>query len=215
MTISIFFHLYAAGQWETPTREFLEAMTESGLADEAKVLHLGLIGTKDQRDDARTFCEHYVDTRVVIAQDEGWEQPTLEAMRRHPGGDRVLYCHTKGAAVSDEWQDAWRRSMYLCLVKEWRFCVPWLEEYDTVGCHWLTPQSGFPHTIPFWGGNCFWTTRTHLERLPPPLMNTRYDAEAFIAFGGEAKAYDLRPGWPSWATIRQEVLVPRTEHVSL
>ena len=50
--VSAYFHLYAAGQWETPTREFLEAMVDSGLAGEARVLHLGLIGSEEQRDDA-------------------------------------------------------------------------------------------------------------------------------------------------------------------
>jgi hypothetical protein len=206
--VSAYFHLYAAGQWETPTREFLEAMVDSGLAGEARVLHLGLIGSEEQRDDAWSFCRRYVDTRIIVAQDEGWEQPTLEAMRQNPVGDHLLYCHTKGAAVVDEWQDAWRRSMYLSLVTEWRKCVPWLEEYDTVGDHWLLPSPGMPQQFPFYGGNCFWTRRSYLERLGPPAMNSRYDAEAYIGSGEGVNAQVRQGGWPGWDSIRQEVRRP-------
>lgn len=214
MSLSVFYHLFAAGQWETPTREFLEAMVDSGLADEVKVLHLGLIGSEEQRDDAKVFVRHYVDIQTVLAQDKGWEQPTLDAMRKHPDGDQVLYCHTKGAAVVDEWQDAWRRSMYLCLVTEWRHCLPLLKEYDAVGCHWLLPTPGMPHLLPFYGGNMWWTTRSYLQRLSTPVMTTRYDAEAFI--GSEnPNAYDLRPGWPSMQSIRPEARPKPPERVRL
>lgn len=208
--IGVYFHLYAAGQWETPTAEFLEAMVDSGLAGEARVLHLGLIGSKEQREDARTFVDHYMDTKVIAQADEGWEQTTLEAMRRHPVGDHLLYCHTKGAAVVDDWQDAWRRSMFLSLVTDWRKCIPYMEEVDAVGCHWLLPTPGMPQRWPFFGGNMWWARRSLIERLPKPEMTTRYDAEAWVGSAENVTAHDLRPGWPGWDTIRQECKQPRT-----
>lgn len=215
MSIAAFFHLYAAGEWQTPTREFLEAMVDSGLAGEARVLRLGLIGSEEQRLDARGFCEGFVDTEVVVAQGDGWEQPTLEALRQHPPADHILYAHTKGAAVVDQWQDAWRRSMFLSLVTEWRQCVPWLEEYDTVGDHWLVPTPGMPQRFPFFGGNVWWARRSYIERLGPPEMGSRYDAEAWIGSGDGVSAYVRRSGWPGWDTIRPEARVAPPERVRL
>lgn len=206
--IGVYFHLYAAGAWETPTDEFLDAFIDSGLAEESP-LYLGVVGSLAQRDEAYRVCAGRVAAiRVVAEADEGWEQLTLEALHRDPVGDHILYCHTKGAAVVDDWNAAWRRSMYLSLVTEWRDCLPWLEEYETVGCHWLT-NGPCPTPFPFWGGNCWWARRSLIERLPEPQMTTRYDAEAWIGSVPNVTYHDLRPGWPGWETIRQEARHPR------
>lgn len=206
MSVSVFFHCYAAGKWEVPTQEFLEAYVDSKLSAEG-VLHLGLVGTPVQRADAFSFCRRFADTRIVAEADDGWEQVTLNALRSYPAlGDHIAYLHTKGAAIVDEWQDAWRRSMYLSLVTDWAKCIPLMEIYDAVGCHWLLPTPGMPQRYPFYGGNCFWTTKATVARLPEPGMSSRYEAEAWLgsAEGAAVHAYDFTPGWPGWDTIRQE-----------
>lgn len=209
--IAVYFHCYAAGEWETPTREFLEAFVDSRLVAEG-VLHLGLIGSPAQRADAFSFCRRFADTRIIAEADEGWEQETLKVIRRNPtNADHLLYCHSKGAAIVDEWQDAWRRSMYLSLVTDWAKCVPLLELYDAVGCHWLLPTPGMPQRYPFYGGNMWWARKSLIARLPEPAMTTRYDAEAWVGSAeGGVNGHDLRPGWPGWDTIRQEARHPRS-----
>jgi hypothetical protein len=214
--IGIYFHLYAAGAWETPTREFLEALEEGGLAEQAPIFHLGLVGTPAQTRPALSMVTAFIaPVHVVAVATEGWEQLTLNALHAKPEGDHILYAHTKGAAVVDEWQDAWRRSMYLSLVTEWRDCIPWLEDYDTVGDHWLLPSPGMPQRYPFYGGNCWWARRSYIERLGPPDMATRYDAEAWIGSGEGVTAHVLRPGWPGMDTIRPEARVKPPERVRL
>lgn len=217
MSVGVYFHCYAAGAWQTPTEEFLDAFIDSGLSEVAgNRLHVGLIGSYAERGAALRSIESRVKRTVVIGEDdEGWEQVTLEAMRLHPDGDHLLYCHTKGAAIVDEWQAAWRRSMYLCCVREWEQCVPWLEDYDAVGCHLLQPQPGMPQRYPFFGGNVFWVRRSYLERLETPAVTTRYDAEAWIGSGEGFRGKDIRQGWPGWGSIRQECKVPPPERVRL
>ena len=215
--VGIYFHCFAAGQWQTPTEEFLDAFIDSGLCETAgNRLHLGLVGSYSERGEALRYVEGRVRrTQVVAEADAGWEQLTLEAMRQKPVGDHIGYFHTKGAAIVDEWQDAWRRSMFLSLVTEWEQCIPWLEEYDTVGDHWLLPSAGMPQRYPFYGGNCWWARRSYLERLNRPETTTRYDAEAWIGSGEGVKAYVRQSRWPGWDTIRQEVRQPRPERVHL
>jgi len=202
LSVGVYFHLYAAGRWKTPTEEFLDAFIDSGLAEVAGKLHLGMIGTWQERGEALRYVASRVEETVIVAEaDEGWEQLTLEAMRQDPIGDHILYAHTKGAAVVDEWQDAWRRSMFLSLVTEWRDCLPLLADYDCVGDHWLLPSPGMPQRFPFFGGNCWWARRPYIERLGPPEMDTRYSAEAWIGSGDDVRAFVRHPGWPGWDTI--------------
>ena len=208
MSVGVYFHLYAAGAWEQPTTEFLDAMVRSGLAEEARVLRVGLIGSPAQCGAAYARLAKTMPIEVIAHADEGWEQVTLEAMRQHPVGDQIGYFHTKGAAIVDPWQDAWRRSMYLCLVTEWRTCLPFLETDDAVGCHWLLVTPGMPQRYPFFGGNMWWARRSLIDRLEPPEMSSRYAAEAWIGSAEGVTAKDLRPGWPGWDSIRQEARRP-------
>lgn len=200
--IGVYFHCYVAGSWETPTLEFLESL--HGL-EEHGPLHLGLVGPVEEREKATSMCREFMSTRVIAQADEGWEQLTLNALHANPVGDHILYAHTKGAAIVDDWQDAWRRSMFLSLVYEWEQCLPHLEEYDCVGDHWLLPTQGMPQRYPFFGGNVWWARRTYIETLNPPDTTSRYDAEAWIGSGEGVQAYVRQSRWPGWDTIRQEV----------
>jgi hypothetical protein len=204
--IAVFYHLFATGEWLDPTTEFMDAMVGSGLAKEVGMLHLGLIGSLDQREEAHAFCRNFMPTEVVAEADEGWEQETLEALRLTTA-DVVGYFHTKGAAVTDAWNAAWRRSMYLTLVSEWRECLSELQDHDAVGCH-LLDLKDYP-TIPgdhrFFAGNCWWARGDLVRELPVCARTSRYDAEVWVGANGLGRAVDRTPGWPSPESIRQEV----------
>ena len=206
--ISVYFHLYAAGAWQKPTREFLDAMLESGLADEAGYLNLGVVGPLGARLDAIDYCRSRMPTEVIAEANEGWEQVTLSALRQDAKGDAILYAHSKGAAFPSDWNDAWRRSLILSVVSEWRENLAMLETYDAVGCHWLTTamtQPGMPQKFNFFGGN-FWLARISVIRaLPEPPVVLRFDAEAWLGMAGLTNVADRTPGWPGYASIRQEV----------
>ena len=65
--------------------------------------------------------------------------------------------------------------MTIGVVERWRSCVEKLERgYDTVGCHWLTPDA-YRQIVssPFYGGNFWWAKADYIRKLPEPTTGTR------------------------------------------
>lgn len=131
------------------------------------------------------------------------EIPTLKLLRERAltTDSYILYFHSKGVSTPGK-QINWRRRMELYLIKNsWAECVLFLTKgYDTVGCHWLTPEQ-FPAQIktPFYGGNFWWARSSYiatLPELPPDKWNNRYEAEHWIGLNNPT-ALDLCPGWPT------------------
>lgn len=141
---------------------------------------------------------HAIGHPPTVMASAGWEQVTLRAVREyartHDGA--VLYAHTKGAHDTSDFRVRWRRSMCRRVVGNWRENLAMLDEYDAVGCHWLTPGQ-YPSyvTTPFFGGN-YWMARCdYLRTLPECSTESRFDAERWIGLGNP-KVFDLLPGWP-------------------
>src|SRR5665213_2362218 len=203
MRLSHYYHAYAAEGWEPIVTEHLDALITSGLATEIGALHLGIVGPLQERRRVAALCRAALPTIVVAEALEGWEQVTLTALHREVAGDAVLYAHGKGVADHSDWNDAWRRTMTLCMVSEWRENLALLETHDAVGCHWLSAPT-ISHPNPFFAGN-FWMARTSVIRaLPVPSATTRYDAEVWLGLGGLTNVADRTPGWPGYDSIRQE-----------
>ena len=210
MRLAHYYHLFTAPGWEDIFNEHLDHLEASGLAKQIGCLHLGIVGTEpvvDRKD--------RVTIEMVAQANTGWEQVTLNRLHEDvvhgDPFDAVLYAHTKGVSDRNGWTKVWRRSMTLALVDDWRKCVSLLEgDLDAVGCHWLTqapekwvvPPRVTPHppVTGIFGGNFWWAKADYLRRLPPPLMNARYDAELWLG-QGNPKVYDFTPGWPGWNTV--------------
>lgn len=198
-----FYHVWAAGAWAEPAVQHAEALLESGFRGHITV---GLVGSRLDRAIARErigslLAELPNSTLDWAEADQGYEQVTLALLRSwvHAarGDQAVLYAHTKGAHNQSEMNAEWRRSMTRHVVGDWRTCVSLLRDYDTIGCHWLTP-SLYPHVVgtPYYGGNFWWARASYLRRLPPLEQQDRHAAEGWIGLG-DPYAYDLFPGWPS------------------
>jgi hypothetical protein len=193
-----FYHLYAGGAWAQPAIEHAAA-----LAGFDGHITMSLVGPAGDRHSARVRLAPLLPIAVDwIEVDGGSEQATLRAIAdwaRTAGDSVVLYAHTKGSHRQSIMQSAWRRSMTHSLLGQWRNCVELLKEYDTVGCHWLTPADSSDRfgdvRTPYYAGNFWWATASYLRRLPP-LGPERSDAEGWIGLGSP-RAYDLLPGWPS------------------
>ena len=215
MRIAVYYHCFAVDGWEEVLGEFCEALHLSGLDRE---MHEGLkIGVVTPDDDVWNLVADFVEDRVPLDMawraKEGWEQHTLKQLWMdmvNPdhvlyGIDAVLYCHTKGITDRRPFQDTWRRSMTIGVVERWRACVEKIERgYDTVGCHWLTPQS-YRQIVssPFYGGNFWWAKADYIRKLPEPTTGTRHEAEAWLG-RGDPNAFDVRPGFPMWGTFLRE-----------
>lgn len=179
MMLAHFYHAWTRGAWRDPLAEHTAALVEAGF-------------------------DHPV---YLSAVRDGWEQVTLAKVREyaieHDGA--VCYAHTKGAHDNTDFRAQWRRSMTRHVIGNWRENLAALDEYDAVGCHWLTaadfpPWTGqnpeFADGLSFFAGN-YWIARCdYLRRLPECPTENRYQAERWIGMG-EPRVFDLAPGWPS------------------
>ena len=205
-----FYHVWAEGAWAEPVTEHIAALRE---AEFSAPMTIGLVGPAADRHIARAAIGGRLAALRLpdvewIEQGSGFEQVTLAAALRwvlmNPLGDAaVFYAHTKGAYRRTEGNAVWRRSMTRRLVGGWRDCLGRLAEgYETVGCHWLTPERDHrppdhPVVTPFYGGNFWWARASYIGRsLPEPSVSSRFDAEKWIGLG-DPVACDLLPGWPS------------------
>lgn len=176
MNLATFFHIWMQGGWREPTEAFTQTLIESGFAGP---IHLNPVS-------------------------DGWEQATIERVRAysqdHDGA--VLYAHAKGSADPTAFNARWRQSMTRQVVAKWAENLAALEEYDLVGCHWITPAmvppgagSEFADGLAFFGGN-FWMARCdYLRTLPACPTGNRHQAERWIGMG-TPRVLDLLPGWP-------------------
>ena len=115
LKIAHWYHAYAFGNWQKIVTSHLEALESSGLAAEVGTLHLGIIGPQAERLALAALCAKHLPVEIEAQADTGWEQVTLEALRKKAGTfDVVLYAHTKGVSNpegSDEhYENIWRWS---------------------------------------------------------------------------------------------------------
>lgn len=187
-SLSHFYHVYADGEWLRPVKEHLTALDESGLSAALDMFGVGIVGSLDNRAEVFDYINQWLSIDITVGQTDGWEQVTLNLLRRNAPAGGVLYAHTKTAANYSDMHDKWRRSMTFHNVIRWERCVELLRDYDTVGCHLIEPGD-------FWGGNFWWADVAWLATLPEIPNDNRYQAESWIG-SGPGKRFDLAPGWP-------------------
>lgn len=186
-SLSHFYHVYADGDWRKPVEEHMAALEQSGLAVALDLFGVGFVGSDENRVAAYDFIEQRLPIDVFTVEPHGWEQVTLNLLRKRAVG-KVLYAHTKTAVNYSDMHDQWRRSMTFHNVIRWERCVELLDDYDTVGCHRIEPGD-------FWGGNFWWANVDWLATLPDIPDESRYHAESWVG-SGPGKRFDMVPGWP-------------------
>lgn len=212
MKISVFYHCKISGEGIPSNDTALEIMAqqmhalgESGLADAASEIQIGVNGSPGDALLVSAFAPAKVSLHVH-GPEARTEIPTMNLIRGWLPGKHdwaVLYFHTKGVTHPGEASyDRWRERMQQACVWNWRRCVEDLRRgRDACGCHWLTPEQ-FPGAVtsPFFGGTFWWAKAEYLMQLPPlpePTWQNRYEAESWI---GRRRPYprvaDYIPGWP-------------------
>lgn len=210
MSLSVWFHIYADGEWREPLDEFLTA-----LSDYDGIINFGVVGTPAARCDVGGWLlNRGVAAKIVAEADEGYEQVTLLPLAKavKKMGGNVLYAHTKGASDQSELNVLWRRAMLGLVVRDRKFCESEIYKrgYDAVGTNFLTPEEyqGIV-TSPFFGGNFWVATARYLRTLPTPPTRTRdnhgrFDAESWIGSGARRPfVLDRLPGFPSVELFRR------------
>lgn len=207
MNIHHFYHVYADGDCETPIREHIRALKESGLYENLTTFKVGLVGSAQKRQEAIN-CMNSLGVEFQIAgfADYGWEQvsqiPMWEFSQANDG--LMLYCHTKGASSRIEVNERWRRSMIYWNVIRWKYAVAKLtDNAEAYGSHWIQPTLNMPeHVLGNWmfAGTFFWLRCEVMARFPRPALTHRWEAEGFVGYGWHEKpfsVYDPTPYFPN------------------
>lgn len=194
----------------------LELLVTSGLYSTTDEIVVGLNGSKDDYYYVLSIAPGDIS---VLWHGEDAESllPTmrfLQSILPDIHDHHCLFFHTKGVTHPTSAIDAaWRDCMEHWCIVNWRKCVEDLDKgYDSVGCHWLTPQRfpGMVHT-PFWGGAFWWAKAKFLSRLPqlppgyPSCREEWFIPERWIGTGPIPSTRDYHPTWPHEIACRKNI----------
>lgn len=199
--------------------EQMAALKESGLAEAASEIHIGVNGDGGQGLLAAGLAPDKSMVHVHGAKGTT-ELPTFAIMRDwlkglgSPKDWAVLYHHSKGVTNPDDYfKHHHRRVMQGFCVDRWRQCVYDLERgYDAVGCNWVDPITRPVLPGRYFAGNFWWARADFLLTLPSlPETATDYNimermqAEGWIGSGkARPKVLDYeRPHLSEWC--RQQI----------
>ena len=177
-----FYHVFADGSWQKPAVDHVKRLANSGLLRELDGMYVGVVGSVEARAEVR----HRVPGVIVAEAESGWEQVTLEALRRFVGDfdGHVLYGHTKGAWSQTVLADRWRHAMTEETVGAWEKCVRALDRAEVAGPFWLrSPEPEHALHENFFAGNFWWARAEYLRTLGPVRTTSRFDAEGWIGLG--------------------------------
>lgn len=207
LPICIFYHsLFQLGDEILPSalsvvQEQMTALKASNLDCAASEIHCGVNGGKESEVYAKALLPakaqityHGLESRsenLTLVMMENW-------VKTHPQW-AVLYFHAKGSthALGSQYgtfAGNWRRRMMHYCVDNWRHCVKDLENYEAVGCHWLTGQ-GWDQSQHYFAGTMFWVrsefwatipsifTRQRIKDSGIASLESRYEAEVIIGNG--------------------------------
>lgn len=179
MTLYNFYHIFADGKWELPVTEYIAALKNSKLIEQIDLLHVGIVGSEENRKKVKDFLTPIVKFVVVAEEETGWEQVTqnklYEFSQTHEG--YVLYAHTKGSFNPEPKNQQWRREMTQFTVTNWKDSIKKLEICDATGSKLFLSSV---QKYKFFAGTFWWTKLSHIKKIGPPKMNSRYDAEIWI-----------------------------------
>lgn len=195
--INHFYHVYADGKWYEPVKEHINALKQSELDKNLSTFNVGIVGNEENRWHVKDYISEKTSCNFIVESETGWEQETMNKMREfiHENEGYIFYAHSKGSSDPSPINIAWRKSMIYFNIIQWRKALSYLENYDTVGCHWVTDPNDHKQ---FWGGNFWWATIEYLRTLPPIGMDNRWRAEGWNGITDKAKVYDMNPGWPAF-----------------
>lgn len=219
-----FYHVYADGDFNDSVNENFYILARSKLLYVLDNVYVGIVGSKQNRDKAKDLIKKYTNFTIINESDEGFEQSTLNPMikfiREREENVKVLYTHTKGSHSNTEINTMWRRNMNKNLICNWVNCVNKLQEYDAIGCYFLTPGHYYyennkvkkinldtnPDSFKIYktveqncnmfAGNFWWSKKSYMDRLPDVSTEHRWCAESWIC-SAYPYVLNVKPGWPS------------------
>lgn len=179
--IAIFYHTVffkADGspfQWSVKFNEkYMKDLADSGLLDVQRRFVASINGGSESEVYAKVYLPQA--KHVFYGLDNPGANLIMDEMRLfcvgHPGWN-VLYFHSKGLAHSTpeyasyvEFESRWIKCMVNACIYNWRTCIADLENFDSVGCHWMQ-NVGNPPVDNIWGGAFYWVTSDFFATRTP------------------------------------------------
>lgn len=187
-----FYHIFASGMWEVPTKEHIKELKNTGLLENLSSIHFGLVGKKEDREIVKEYLSTELENFNICAEvDEGFEQETqdkiLEFCQENDG--YIYYAHSKNAMTLNPLHVKWRKSMTFYTLINWRETIDLLDRgFCASGSHYLIPENARLMPLPgevktirgAYGGTFWWTKAKYLKNFDPPTRRDRFGAEEWI-----------------------------------
>lgn len=196
-----FYHIYADGAWEKTVKYHISTLITFGLYDQLSSLHIGLIGTFENRQKVKQYLlEKQVNYNVCVEKQFGFEQETLSCLLdfSKTTDGYVYYAHSKNS-VNTNWglHEKYRISMEGWTNRKWADCVKKLKDYSAVGVFY----SNYLDLQGYFLFNYWWTDLRFIKNFIEPDFSSRFEAtiwlnhlrDAVTLEGDKYKIYDFSP----------------------
>lgn len=191
MELTGVYHVYPSLYWKKHVCNKFERMQRNGLFEAGIDLHINII--KPTQEDLlwlKESCDEFADNIQIYPQEENFVE--FEAIRiakdlAHVKNGYTLYFHTKGCsrnAFDDPRIYDWDEMMSFFVIDNWQKCIEKLNDYNCVGCNFL---SGYPKHF---SGNFWWARNDYINKLPQPEKTEfRWAYEFWIGYSPEMKPF--------------------------
>ena len=184
--IGIFYHIYQVNNWKDIYEEQMSLIINSGLYDKAEFINIGINGNMILQNNDKIICN-------INPNPEKEESDTLKRLKDFAEKNddyKILYIHTKGVTINSNPVNDWRKYMNYFMIENWKECVKYLDNYDTVGCN-LLKDHGFGD-FPHYSGNFWWANSEYINKLNYSYLEDsfRFMREFWIG-SGSGKMFEI------------------------
>ncbi len=196
--VIIYYHIAEIGDWENIVKEQLHQIRESGLYHRCQEIRIGFLGEKSK-------ITNYVKGKVKLIYHstnvKEYEIPTINSLldfsKNCEKEHYILYIHNKGSTFSklnivNNHVHNWRKMMMYYMVTKFKQCLPYLTDYDTIGCNLRESKNYYckigdeKHNYHY-SGNFWWSKSGYLKTLPEINVECnhytyRYLAESWLLY---------------------------------
>jgi hypothetical protein len=191
MDIHCVIHVAQKGNWERSFHLLLSALTQSGLYDALKTIHVLCANPQQVVEKSAYFLPSKLQL-INSGTPENYERPALWFTKNYSFGDsaKVLYLHSKGLkwwnTPNEQNVEDWVHLMLHWNVKCWKQALEKLDEgFDTYGCNVFQNQEHPLH----YSGNFWWAKASYLKTLSNTIGPKYNDPETWILSNPQVKYF--------------------------
>ena len=179
--IIIFWHICELSNWKNVVNEQFDILKTSKLLEECDSIQIGYLGNIDNIQWLLNYSYKIKLLNTCIEKCH-YERLTINSMvdfiSNMTDNIKILYIHSKGVtrAPHDNSINLWREHMQYFLITKYKEILPYLDEYDAVGCTVINNGNrsqkidNETHCLHF-SGNFWWSRSEYIKKMKK-LSNT-------------------------------------------